>query len=155
MLINGGRERSLEGPRVAIASGRLSSSIFWPADAKSRLTGKDPDAGKDRHQEKGTIEDEMVGWHQCPNGHEFEQTQGDSEGQGSLVCCSPWGRKEWDTAERLNGNNNNSWPILKRSSSYKTQEKGAGFLRIYIHPRGKGGSMWGDIIVYEQSSGKD
>ena len=47
-------------------------------------------------------EDEMVGWHQRLNGHEFEQTLGDGEGQGSLVCCSPWGHKESDTTERLN-----------------------------------------------------
>ena len=45
-------------------------------------------------------EDEMVGWHRL-NGHEFEQTQGDSEGQGSLACCSPWGHKESDTTEKL------------------------------------------------------
>ena len=65
---------------------------------KSLLTGKDPDAVKDRSQEeKGTTEDEIVGWHHRLNGHEFEQTLGDSEGQGSLVCCSPWGRKESDT----------------------------------------------------------
>ena len=65
---------------------------------KSRLTGKDPDAVKDRSQEeKGTTDDEMVGWHHRLNGHEFEQTLGDSEGQGSLVYCSPWGRKESDT----------------------------------------------------------
>ena len=65
---------------------------------KSLLTGKDPDAVKDRSQEeKGTTEDEMVGWHHRLNGHEFEQTLGDSEGQGSLVYCSPWGRKESDT----------------------------------------------------------
>ena len=50
-------------------------------------------------------EDEMVGWHHHLNGCEFEQTPGDSEGQGSLVCCSPWGRKESDTTERLNTNN--------------------------------------------------
>ena len=42
---------------------------------------------------------EMVGWHHGPNGHEFEQAPGDSEGQGSLVCCSPWGRKESDMSE--------------------------------------------------------
>ena len=59
------------------------------------LTGEDPDAGKDRSQEeKGMTEDEMVGWHHCLNGHEFEQTQGDTERQGSLLCCSPWGHKE-------------------------------------------------------------
>ena len=46
-------------------------------------------------------EDEMVGWHHRLNGHEFEKTQGDGEGQGSLVCCSPWCRKELDTTDRL------------------------------------------------------
>ena len=55
--------------------------IVWPPDAKSQLTGKDPDAGKDWGQEKkGKTEDEMVEWHQWLNGHEFGQTQGDSEG---------------------------------------------------------------------------
>ena len=47
-------------------------------------------------------EDEMVEWHHQLNGHEFEQALGDGEGQGSLVCCSPWGRKELNTSERLN-----------------------------------------------------
>ena len=49
-------------------------------------------------------EDEMVGWLHRLNGHEFEQTLGDSEGQGSLACCSPWGHKESDTTERPNTN---------------------------------------------------
>ena len=49
-------------------------------------------------------ENEMVGWHHRLSGHEFEQTQGDSEGQGSLACCSLWGRKESDTTELLNNN---------------------------------------------------
>ena len=62
----------------------------------SRLIGKDPDAGKDGRQEKGMTEDEMVGWHHQLNGHEFEQGLGVGEGQGSLVCCSPWCHKELD-----------------------------------------------------------
>ena len=49
-------------------------------------------------------EDEMVGGHQQLNGHEFDQALGDGEGQGKLECCSPWGPKESDTAERLNNN---------------------------------------------------
>ena len=58
---------------------------------------KHPDAGKDgKQEEKGTTEEEIVGWHHLFNGHEFEQAPGDSEGQGSLVCCSPWGCKESD-----------------------------------------------------------
>ena len=56
-------------------------------------------------QEKEAIEDDMVGWHHRLNGHEFEQTLGDGERQGSLVCCSPWGRKESDMTERLNNYN--------------------------------------------------
>ena len=69
--------------------------VLWPPGAKSWFIGKDPDAWKDwGHEEKGTIEDEMVGWHHGLNGHEFEQAPGDSEGQWSLVCCSPWGHKE-------------------------------------------------------------
>ena len=72
--------------------------ILWSSDAKSQLIGKDPNAGKDRrHEEKRVTEDEMVGWHHRLHGQEFEQTPGDSEGQGSLVCCSPWDCKELDT----------------------------------------------------------
>ena len=74
-----------------------AAAILWPTDAKSWLIGKDPDAGKDWGQEeKGMTEDEMVGWHHRLDGHEFKQTPVDIEGQGSLVCCNPWGRKELD-----------------------------------------------------------
>ena len=67
---------------------------------KSRLIGKDPGAGKYRGQEeKGTTEDEMVGWHHQLDGHEFKQAPGDGERQGSLACCSPWGHKELDMTE--------------------------------------------------------
>ena len=71
--------------------------------AKSQLIGKDPDAGKDwRQEEEGMTEDKIVGWHHRLNGHEFEQTLGAGDEQWSLACCSPWGRKELDTTERLN-----------------------------------------------------
>ena len=63
--------------------------ILWPRDAKNWFIGKDPDAGKDwRQEEKETTEDEMVGWHHRPDGHEFEQALGLGEGQGSLACSS-------------------------------------------------------------------
>ena len=79
--------------------------ILWSPIEKSQFIGKDPDAGKDWGQEeKGVTEDEMVEWHQQLNAHEFEQTPGDSEGQRSLACCSPWGCKELDTTKRLNSN---------------------------------------------------
>ena len=77
--------------------------ILWPPDAKNWLIGKDPDAGKDWGQEeKGTTEDEMVGWDHQLDGHEFEQTLEVGDGQGGLACSSPWGRKESDTTEQLN-----------------------------------------------------
>ena len=70
--------------------------ILWPPDVKNWFIGKDPDAGNDWGQEKGPTEDEMVGWHHWHNAPEFEQTPGDSEGHGSLMCCSPWVCKESD-----------------------------------------------------------
>ena len=74
--------------------------ILRPPDAKSWLTGKVPDAGKDwRQKEKGTKEDEMVGWHHWLKGHEFEQALGVGDGQGSLACYSPWSCKDLDTTE--------------------------------------------------------
>ena len=77
--------------------------ILWPPDVKNWLIGKDPDSGKYwRWEEKGSTEDEMVGWHHWLNGHEFEQSLGVGDGQGSLVCCSQWGHKESDTTKWLN-----------------------------------------------------
>ena len=72
--------------------------LMWRTDI-----GKDPDAGKDwRQEEKGMTENEMVGWHHPFDGHEFEEAPGVGDGQGGLVCCSPWGCKEWDMTEPLN-----------------------------------------------------
>ena len=89
---------SLEGLML-----KLKLQILWPPDAKSWLIWKDSDAGKEwRQEEKGTTEDEMVGWHYCLNGHEFGWTPGVGDGQGGLVCCSPWGRKESDSTLQLN-----------------------------------------------------
>ena len=96
-----------KGTRSCIFFGRTNAEaeapILWPPDVKNWLIGKDPDVGKDWRQEgKGTTENEMVGCHHQLNGHEFEQAPGVGEGQGSLTCCSPWGRKKLDTTERLN-----------------------------------------------------
>ena len=77
--------------------------MLWPPDAKNRLLGKEPDAGKDRRQEeKGTTEDEMVGWHHRLDGHGFGWTLGVGNGQGGLTCCGSGGHKESDMTERLN-----------------------------------------------------
>jgi len=106
-----------KGNQSWIFTGRTDSEaetpILWPPDTKKWLTGKDPDAGKDwRKEEKGMTEAEMVGWHQRIDGHEFEQASGVGDGQGSLACCSPWGRKESDMTERLN------WTELERYTYY-------------------------------------
>ena len=77
--------------------------ILWPPHEKSWLIWKDPDAGRDWGQEeKGMTEDEMAGWHHWLDGHEFEQAPGVGDGQGSLVCCTPWDCEESDTTEWLN-----------------------------------------------------
>ena len=91
-----------EGNQPWIFIGRTDAEtegpILWPLDVKGWLTGKDPEAGEDwRWEEKGVTENDMVGWHHWINWHEFEQTLGDNEGQGSLVCCSPCGHKELNT----------------------------------------------------------
>ena len=76
--------------------------IIWPPDVKSWLIGKDPEARKDWGQdEKGTTEDEMVGWHHWLNGHGFGWTLGVGDGQGGLGCCGSWGCKELDMTEWL------------------------------------------------------
>ena len=70
---------------------------------KELIIGKDSDAGRDwRQEERGTTEDEMAGWHHGLDGCESERTLGVGDGQGGLVCCDSWSRKESDTTERLN-----------------------------------------------------
>ena len=96
-----------KGNQFWIVIGRTDAEaetpILWPPDVKNWLIWKDPVAGKDwRQEEKGTTKDEMVGWHYRLNGHEFEQAPGVGDGQGGLVCCSPWGCKESDMTKRLN-----------------------------------------------------
>ena len=88
---------------IGRADAKVEMPILWPLDVKNWLNEKDPDAGKDwRQEEKGTTEDEMVGWHHRLDGYEFEQAPGVGDWQGSLACCSPRGCKELDVTERLN-----------------------------------------------------
>ena len=125
-------ERTLENPDCKIKPvnltgnqswmfiGRIDAEApkLWPpfGHAKSWLIGKDPDAGKYwRQEEKGMIEDEMVGWHHRLNGHEFEQTLGDGEGQGSLACCGPWGRRAGHDFRLNNSNTILKHPVLLSS----------------------------------------
>ena len=115
MLLNCGVEKTLESPldckeiqpvhpkgnQSWISIGRTDAEaeipILWPPDAKNWLIAKDPHARKDwKQEEKGAMEDEIVGWHHWLDGHEFEQALWVGEGQGSLVCCIPGGDKELD-----------------------------------------------------------
>ena len=128
MFLNCGVGETLEGPLdckeiqpvhpkgnqswtfIGRTDAEAETPILWLPDVKSQLLWKDPDAGKDwRWEEKGTTEDEMVGWYHWLNGHEFDQALGVGDGQGSLACCSPWGHKESDMTERLN--NNQPWHL--------------------------------------------
>ena len=96
----------------------VETPVLWPPDIKSWLTGEDSDAGKDwRRGEKGMTEDEIVGWHHSLDGHQFEQALGVGAWQGSLVCCSPWGSKDLDTAEQLNSKEKKQWRKVKAHTS--------------------------------------
>ena len=117
-----------KGNQSWIFTGRTDTEaetpMHWPPGGKTWLIWKDPDAGKDwKQEEKGTREDEMVGWHHRLNKREFEQALGVGDGQGSLACCSPWGHKESDMTEQLN------WTKLKdkvnvlKSMSFLPQKK--------------------------------
>ena len=94
------KEISPEYLLIGRADAEAEAPKLWPPEGKSGFIRKGPDAGKGwRQEEKGMTEDEMVGWHHRLSGHEFEQSPGDCEGQGSLACCSPWGCKEVNTSE--------------------------------------------------------
>ena len=113
---------------------KAETPILWPPHVKSWLIGKDPDAGRDWGQEeKGTTEYVMAGWHHQLDGHEFEWIPGVGDGQGGLVCCNSWGRKELDMTEWLNWTELYwSWetPLIFRGYISKAQN---GKTTIYIH----------------------
>ena len=105
---------------------KAEASILWPPNVKNGFIGKDPDAGKDwRWEENGTTEDEMVGRHHLLKGHEFEQAPGVGDGQGNLVCCSPWGHRELYTTERLNWLTGSQKHFTKERNTLKRKRPGA------------------------------
>ena len=114
-------------PWIFIGRTDAEASVLWPPDVKSWHIGKNPDAGRDWGQEdKGATEGEMVGSHYQLDGYEFEQTPRDSEGQGSLACCSPWGCKESETTEWLN----NIYPLQLYFRDFFLKSK---FIRLFNH----------------------
>ena len=127
--------RSNQSILKEISPGRTNAEtetpILWAPDAKSRLSGKDPDAGKDWRQEKGTTEDEMVGWHHWFNGHESELAPRVSDGQGCLAYCSLWHCRIWhDWATELNWTDIFSSLFLPSLSEGKFH-KGKGFCLFF------------------------
>ena len=108
-------EYPLEGLMLKLKHNTLAT--WW----KNWLIGKDTNAGKDWKQEKGTTEDEMVGWHHWLDAHEFEQAPEVDDGQGSLVSCSPWGCQESDSTKQLN------WSSHDELSHWLSMSYQAGF----------------------------
>ena len=99
----------------------VEAPIFWPPDGRNWLIGN---AGKNWQQvEKWETESEMVGWHHWLNIHESEQTPRNSEGQGSLVCCSLWGCKEMDVTQWLKNNSNGHLILDKRAKICNGKKK--------------------------------
>ena len=141
-----------EGDQSWIFIGRIDTEtetpILWPPDGKKWLIRKVPDAGKDwRQEEKGTTEDEMVGWHHQLDEHEFEQAMGVGDGQGSLACCSPWGHKESDMTERLN------WTETMRDHGSVKQSCPRN-LSIFSNREAATGlwNCWRDLVVSSEAS---
>ena len=122
---------------------KAETSILWPPHAKSWLIGKDSNAGRDwGHEEKGTTEDEMAGWHHRLNGHEFEWTPGVGDGQGGLVCCDSWGRKESDTTEQLNWLTDHTFSLMLFSCCQRKEKVGSWVTElIYCH------FSWNNIVI--------
>ena len=103
-----GYKYSLEGLLLKLKL-QYFGHLIWRADSLEKILMM---AKTEDRRRKRVTEKEMIGWHHWLDGHQFEQTPGDGEGQGSLSCCSPWGHKELDMTERLNNNNKNNFIVL-------------------------------------------
>ena len=119
-IFNGRINKYLFIYSLSIIDTEAEAPILWPSDVKNWLIEEDSEAGKVWRQEKGMTEDEIFGWHHRLNGHEFEQALGVSDGQGSLVCCTPWGHKESDVMEWLNWTELKGWNMKLSSSTSGT-----------------------------------
>ena len=109
---------NLKGNQPWIFTGKTDAEapVFWSSDVNSWLIGKVPDDGTDWGQKERVSEDQRAGWHHWCNGHELRQTSGDGEGQGGLVCCSPWSRSrtrlgDWTAITRIPYNITSPWLV--------------------------------------------
>ena len=129
-----------KGNQSCIVIGRTDAEaeapILWPPDVKNWLIGKDPDAGKDGGQEEKQVSSpsihEMVGWHHWFNGHEFEQNPGDSEGQGSLGCCSPGVTKSWSWLSNWMTRQDKLWRLSPETQFWNDPRKGTFHIFTYL-----------------------
>ena len=144
---------NLKGNQPWILVGRTGAEaeapVFWSSDTHSQLIGKIPDVGKHWVQKERASGDEMARWHHRCNRHELGQISGDGEGQGGLVCCRPWGRKESDTTGWLNNSNNNKNYTLVSSSDISL----AGHRWSSSHSTSQVGCKWSLAIVYTKAKG--
>ena len=129
----------LKGDQSWVFIGRTDAKaetvVLWPPVEKNWLLGKDSDAGRDWGQEKGTTEDEMVGWHHRLNGHEFGWTPAIGDEQGGLACCDLWGLKESGMTEQLNWTEHKIDPTIIW----------IWFLSHYVLPAHENQGIWVDI----------
>ena len=129
MEITSWSERNQSWMFIGRTDAEVETPILWPPDVKSWLIWKDPVSGKDwGWEEKGTTEDEMVGWHHWLNGHRFGWTLGVGDGQGGLVCCGSWSCKESPMSEQLNW-----WDWMPWSSFFECWVLNQLFIFFHFH----------------------
>ena len=134
---------------------KAETPMFWPPDSKNWLIGEDPDAGENWGQEeKGTTEDKIVGWHHRLNGHGFGWTLGVGDGQGSLVCCSPWICKELDMTERMNWTELRQWGLYQANTLTNMCLHLKRVVRNFIVMLQKGCDQFVDILLIGWLLGK-
>ena len=126
--------------------------VLWPPDVKSWLIWKGPDSGKDWGQgEKGTTEDEMVGWHHRLNGHGFGWSLGVGDGQGGLVCCSSWGQKESGMTQRLNWTEDRLSHLSAHGLAHESHSVTSGWMSRWVWGQQKFGAKLG---IWSHPSGR-
>ena len=129
---------------------KAEAPILWTLDAKHQVIGKDSDSGKVWGQEeKGTTEDKIVRWHCWLTGYEFEKTLGDSEGQGSLACCSSWSHKHDLVTEQ------HLVTEQRQQQQWASKESGEVLCDVLPHYVEICDSMWQGVTLKDGESAND
>ena len=131
---------------IFIGRTEAEAPILWPPDAKSWLIRKDPNAGEGwRQKEKRATEEEMIRCHHQLNGHELEQTLGESGGQRNLACCNPWGRRKSDTAEHQQIPEQHIDILGRWQTARDNRSLGGGQKRSYYCLGSRGQRIWSHL----------